>query len=426
MKYTRPNLNVFWLTGCIYLLICSPNAIAQTQPSVVAQLEPVSVTKPITVRVAPVILSSQDAQLYLEGVAYPLLSTTISAQAAGTIRRITVAEGTFVEEGELLLQLDDSQIQIELKRAKSKLTKTKVELLKSEAGAREQEVNIAKAQLGAQQAVLKKNTLELKRIKELFTRGMVTLQQKQNIIQDNKKAKAKLKELEARLNLLIEGARNEDIMINKAIVQINEAELELLEYKAAKSIINAPFHGVITKKYKEIGEMVKEGDPLTEIINIEKILIRCNVSEKNIKSIKLGQQAEITFKAYPDNIYTGTIKEIIPKIDPQSGGFPVKIEVDNREHLLYAGMTAQVNFSLGAPKQVLSVPKDALISQDGKTHLFIIDDLTARAVKVITGQENGGLIEVKGELKAGDKVAVSNTNLLQDKTKVAIETIKSN
>lgn len=382
--------------------------------------QPWGAKRAVTVVVAPVVKGELESMLYLVGTAYPLISTTISAQVAGNIESFDVNEGECIKEKSVICRLDKTLKLIEIKRTKSLLEQVRMELVKLEAGSREEEINRTQAQVANRKSIVEKLKVNKNRMENLFSKGMSTLEEKQNAYWDYQQGLAQLDEAQALHNLTVEGARKEDIMVVKARIATRRIELEKAEDDLSKTDITAPFKGVIVKKHKELGEWVKEGEAIAEIINIEKILVHTGISEKDVAKIKLGQSAEIIFDAHPDRMLRGKVKEIIPQADTQSRTFPIKIEVDNEKHEFYTGMFARIKLFIGENKQGLLVPKDALIKTGSVYHLFVVKDSTARRVKVKIGREKGDSVEVKGKIKVGDKVVVTNNEALSDKTKVNV------
>ncbi len=400
MKIKLTLYSVCLLAGCLFVA---------TQPGKLWAQAP-GKTPAVSVVVAPVTEGEMESSLYLVGTAYPLISTTVSAQVTGNIERFTIDEGTFVEEGEVLSQLEKTLKTIEVKRAKAQLNQTRAERLKLDS-----EINQAQFQVDSRTATLKKLELNKGRMDDLFSKDMVTLEQKQNAHLDFERGFAEVEEAKAYLN-----TKNLEIGVVEATKAFHEAEVAQAEYNLKKTNITAPFHGVITKKHKELGEWVSEGEAIVELINIVKILVHTNVAEQDIKDIVRGQPVEVIFDAYPDKLYQGSVKEIIPQADLKSRTFPIKIEVDNKEHKLYAGMFARLKLILGKKRKALLAPKDAILRADGGKYLFVIKNSTAHRVEVKTGREKENAVEVEGALEAGDKVVVTNNEVLRDNMPVVI------
>lgn len=374
----------------------------------------------VTVVLAPVTQAELQTTLYLVGTAFPLVATTISAEVSGKIESFKVDEGSFVKKNAILCQLDKTLKKIIVKREKSFLDQAKAELSKLKTGSRKEEIARAHAQVENQNAILEKLKLNKDRTENLHSKGMGTLEEKQNAYWDYQQGLAKLHEVEAIHNLAVEGTRSEDIEAAQAQVSTRQAELERVDDSLRKTGIKAPFKGVIVKKYKEVGEWIDEGEALAEIINIEKILIHTGISERDVVNVMLGQQADVSFDAYPGESYKGAVKEIIPQADTQSRTFLIKIEVDNKNHKIYAGMFARIKLLLGKNGQALLVPKDAVLKSDSIRYLFVVNDTVAHRVEVEIGREKGDLIEVKGKIKEGDMVVVTNNELLKDNMKVRV------
>jgi len=229
-----------------------------------------------------------------------------------------------------------------------------------------------------------------------------------------------LAELQAALELAQAGNRSEDIMAARAVVAKRKAEMEEIQYELSKATISAPFSGVIISKEAEKGEWVKKGNKLAEIINLKRVLIHTEVPEKNIPQVKLGQSAQIYPDAYPGQLFKGHVKHLIPQADLQSRNFPLRIEVDNPEHRLLAGMFVRLKIPVSKEENVLLLPKDALIKTADGEYVFLVKGTTAHKTKVTLGPGKGDLIAVSGKLAVGDKVVVTNNESLRDMAKVIV------
>lgn len=407
----REKKYMFWgIIACLWVIFLPVRSWAQ----------PWGGERVVTVVVAPVTEAKLTSTLYLVGTAFPLITTTISAEVSGKIEQFKVDEGSFIKKNAVISQLDKKLKLIAVKRDKSLVDQARAELSKLEAGSRKEEIEQAKAQVESQKSALEKLKLNKDRMEKLYSKGMATLEEKQNAYWDYQQGVAKLSEVEALCKQTVEGPRKEDIEAARAQLSTRQEELEQVEDNLEKTTITAPFNGVIVKKHKEIGEWINESEALADIINIEKILIHTNISEKDIAKVKRGQSADVSFDALPNQELKGTVKEIIPQADTQSRTFPVKIEVDNRNHKLYAGMFARIKLYLGKNSQALMVPNDAVLKSDSIRYLFTVNDSKAHRVEVKIGREKGDLIEVKGNIKLGDQVVVTNNEVLREGMKVKI------
>ncbi len=375
---------------------------------------------PIPVKAVVVTKGSLEQSLSLTGTVYPRLKAIVSSEIAGKITLFSVDEGTFVEDGELICQLHKAKRMIQLEAAKARLEQAQAELAKTEAGYRDEEIKQRQSRLEEEKANWEKLRLKKQRIEELFNKKMASLEEKENSYWEHEESRAQIGELQAALELAKTGNRVEDILAAKAVVAKRKAELEEIKYELDRTTITAPFSGVIISKDTEKGEWVKEGERLAEIICLEKVLIHAKVPEKDISKIKLGQVAKMSLDAYPDEIFTGSVKQIVPQADVSNRNFPIRIEVENPKHHLLSGMSVRIKIPVKKEAEVLLVPKEAVIKSAEGEYLFVVRGDTAYKVKVETGLGDSSKVAVKGALTVRDMVIVTNNESLRDMTKILI------
>lgn len=394
----------------IFLILTPLSAAAQNQGR----------NLPIPVEVTNVTKGSVEHSLALIGTAHPPLRATIGSEIEGCITLFNIDEGTFIEEGEAICQLDKTRRIIQLDIAQASLNQAQAELVKLKTGYRKEEEEESLAKVKREKANLEKLRLKKQRVKELFDKDMASSEERDNAYWEYEESQAKLAELQAGLSLIKAGSRSEDIEAAKALLEKRQAEFEEIQYELNKTNIIAPFAGVVIAKFTEKGEWIKIGDKIAEIINLSKVLVHTEVSEKDISLIKLGQSAKCKFDAYPDETFTGQIKQIIPQADLQSRNFPIRIEVDNPQHHLLAGMFVRLKIPVKKEENVFLVPKDAIIKTADGEYIFIIKGDKAHKTKVEIGSSNGNFVSVTGNVSAGDKVVITNNESLRDKAQVII------
>ncbi len=211
-----------------------------------------------------------------------------------------------------------------------------------------------------------------------------------------------------------------------------EAELENARYSAeqahsnvasAKRLIRdaritAPISGVVTQKHVEPGAVVQPGQPLAKITNIATLKVVAPLSEQDITKIKKGQPVKVTFDALPGKTASGRVTNIAVVAD-EAGRFDVEISVANSSGEIRAGMSARTQFGGATRKNVVTIPKTALLSLAATPSVFILNpDGTAvlrtielgnstgdNGVEVLSGLHTGDRLVIKGQdnLKTGDK-----------------------
>jgi RND family efflux transporter MFP subunit len=161
---------------------------------------------------------------------------------------------------------------------------------------------------------------------------------------------------------------------------------------------------------------------LLTLADLEHMDVETDVAEKLLSRIAVGQPAEISVIAVPSKRYRGRLRQIIPYSDRASNMVKVKVEVVSPDDCLFPGLEAKVNFlpekSQQAPdvsKSQLFVPKPALIEEDGKFHVWLVDSKNllhkTRVEVVLIGND---LAQLESGLKLGDSVVLNPTPALAE------------
>jgi len=182
--------------------------------------------------------------------------------------------------------------------------------------------------------------------------------------------------------------------------------------------IVAPISGLVSKRYIKTGAKVSPAQPAFKIIqNLEKIAV-VNIPESERSSIYLKQPALIISGELE---IPAEVSRISPAIDSESGTFKTTLAVKDEQNRLAIGQFVNVRIIKKVHRNVLAVPKEALLFDEGNVFLFVVDNqLIAHKVKVKTGFEEGNLVEVESGLKSDAQVVVAGKNSLKEGSKVKI------
>jgi RND family efflux transporter MFP subunit len=257
---------------------------------------------------------------------------------------------------------------------------------------------------------------------------------------DLAEAEAELDEVEARLALARrQEKRAEELLASEVIPQrfLDDAETERVAQEARRaqvqariasiqddlerSILRAPFGGVVTEIHTEHGEWIQMSEPVVRLADFDTIEITIDVPERYYPRISRGDPAPATLDALPDLTIDGKVFVAVPRAGSAARTFPVLVRAANPGHLMGAGMLARVTLILSSSSAVLRVPKDAIVRQQGGSVVYRLDGDTVEAVPVRTGRSNGALIEVDGELEAGDQVVVRGNERVMPGQKVRVD-----
>lgn len=131
----------------------------------------------------------------------------------------------------------------------------------------------------------------------------------------------------------------------QSAVNLAQANLDKAQIAYQDSIIVSPIDGTVTKSNMEVGELVNPQTTAFTIVNLDQIKIQILVNENTVNSLKVGQTYKVALTAIPDQVFSGTISDISEAMDTASKAYPVRITVENPQHLVKDGMFAKVYLS---------------------------------------------------------------------------------
>lgn len=295
----------------------------------------------------------------------------ISPKITSRVTSLNVTEGSRVKKGDILARLDHTDLD---------------------------------AQLHESQAAWGNATSDLKRKQTLYEQGLATRA-------DLDAAVAAESGTHARVNYI------------KA----------LLDY----TILRAPFDGVVVAKRAHVGEAVSpfgspgqgssNGGAIVTLVDFSTLYVGADVNESNLSHLKADQPAEITLDAYPDHLYHGTMRQIIPSADRQKGTVKVKVGIADPDDRILPDLSARVNFTSESTqgreaKTSVQVPQSALTSLAGKRGVFLIQGEKAVFRPVTPGRTSEGMVEIQQGLVGGETLVAGASALsLSDGQKVRVK-----
>ncbi len=372
---------------------------------------------PPRVETAPVVEMQIQSGSTFVGTAVPIRTSIVGSEIQGKVIELLVDEGIRVKAGDPLARLKVDTFEIELAAARSALRLREAELAELKNGSRPEEIKQAKARLGSAEADMQYWSAQKERIQDLFQDKVRSQEQVNDAQRWLERAEQQVLEARANLEMLEIGPRIEKIQQAQAQVEIQSEQVRLLEDRIAKHTIPAPFDGIVTVKMTEVGQWIDQGDPVVEVAEIDHIEIEAAVPELDIVHVNLGDSATVSFDALPSEVFTGLVSVIVPKGDPKSRTFPVKVRIENKPFnggvAVKESMFARVTLAVGEAHTAHLVPKDALVLGGPAPAVYVVEPdkedpnfSSVRLAPVEIGGASGELIEIHGEIKAGDQVVV--------------------
>ena len=195
-----------------------------------------------------------------------------------------------------------------------------------------------------------------------------------------------------------------------------EATVRALKDMQAYLKITAPFDGVVTDRLVHPGALVGPGaDPVLLILQqISHLRLVVAVPEENVGGIMHGAKVNFSVPAHPERTYSGTVARIAQVLDQKTRTMAVELDVSNQDGSLAPGMYPTVKWAVRQTRPALFVPRSSVVTTAERTFVVRNHGGLAQWVDVKKGPTEGDLIQVIGELHAGDMVVRRGTDELRE------------
>jgi RND family efflux transporter MFP subunit len=367
------------------------------------------------------------------GTVMPSKKATIGSAVDGRVIEFPLNEGDRVAQGEPLAQLMTDTIRLEVEAAEAELDLRRQALAELENGTRPEELAQAKARMTSAEARKKYMKARWDRAQKLYASNRtISEEELDEAVSSGIEAEQSHLEAQAAYDLAVAGPRKEVIAQARAQVAMQEATVERLKDQLTKHTIISRFDGYVTAEHTEVGQWVKQGDLVADVVALDEVEIVAYVVEQSVPFVRVGKLVNVEVPAIPGKRFDGVVSEVVPQADVQARTFPVKIRVVNEftddVPLLKAGMYARVLLPTGAKHLATLVSKDALVLGGPQPMVYVVEGASdnspsgkAVPVPVQIGVAEGGLIQVIGPLRAGQLVVVQGNERLRPGQDVAIQ-----
>ena len=316
------------------------------------------------------------------GTIEPVTSVTVGTQVSGIVSKLYVDYNSTVKKGQVIAELDKTNLISEL--------------------------NTAKANLSSAQSTLAYEAANFKRYKTLYSKGLVSADEYES---------AELSYLKAK----------ETVASSRETVQKAQTNL-------GYATITSPIDGIVLSKAVEEGQTVAASFSTPELFTIAQDLtdmrVVADVDEADIGDVKEGERVTFTVDAYPDDTFEGTVTQVRQEATTTNNvvTYEVVISAPNADLKLKPGLTASVTIYTAEKQGVVSVPGKALrfsptsetvgkykiADKNGKNKVWTFDGKTLTAHTVQIGMSDGVNTEVLGGIKEGTEVITGITEIMEE------------
>lgn len=303
------------------------------------------------------------------GTLFPLHDVLVSSQTVGTVTEVFVEVGDRVERGAPLVQIDPEFKQLAVDQAEARLMEAR--------------------------AAFEKANRDFERNKKLHQTKDIS-------------------------EYIFEIARLQKESAEAAYLTA-KANVKMAKRQLADARITSPVNGFVAARLVELGGTVAPGTPIAKVVDISHVKVKFGVAEKDVVKVEKGQSVAISVDSHQELKFSGKVASVGPQADLSTRTFPVEVLVDNSDLRLKAGMIARVDIVTQTNKDVVLLPKSALLERGGQTIIFLIRDGVAQKRILKLGIESGDFVAVLEGAGAGDEVVVMGQENLSDGVSIVVK-----
>lgn len=325
--------------------------------------------------------------------------TDVASEIDGRVVQVLVERGQVVNEGAVLVRMDDRDAinQVREAEATEAQTRERLGLVNGEFFDPLKTPDVRQAR-----AVMERAEADYRRYALLVEEGAVSRSE-----HDLKRADFLTTKEQ------YQAAMNQVRQLFQTL-QAQKARVAMAQKALEDTAIRAPFSGQVSEKHVNVGRYAKKGDKLVTLVRVDPLRVELTVPEAAVASIQKGQKVSFTVQTHPDRTFTGTIAYVGPALRTDSRALVVEALVPNAGGMLQPGLFATARIELPAARPSVLVPAAAVRTEAGVPRVYVAKGDRAELRFVQVGREANGLVEILRGLAAGERVLLQAAEGLAD------------
>jgi len=220
----------------------------------------------------------------------------------------------------------------------------------------------------------------------------------------------------ARTRALIEELATSPAQLDEAEANARsaQAQLDLQQVRLDRTVVRAPFSGVVGERFVSLGDYVSTATRLTTLQTVDPQRAAFQVPERYAEALAAGQTVALRVAAMREREFSGVVQFVDPVVSLPSRAITVKARVPNPTRLLKPGMFIEVDLAMGERPKAVVVPEDAILPLQGADYVWVVSNGQAARRQVELGVRTPGFVELRAGVAAGDTVVVGGVERLTE------------
>jgi len=370
------------------------------------------------------------------GYIVPHHTINVNSKVTGRLKWIGVEKGDLVNEGQVLVRLEDEEFRAQYQQARGAADSARAYLNELQHGSRPEEIAQSQHNLDEARVTLANDNLTLNRTRDLANQGVVSRQALDDATAKFDADQQRVNSLDKVAQLSKIGPRAEEIDRAKGAVTQAEGQAAYAKSLLDATVIRAPVSGTILDRTAEKGELITAqfasaaaGGPQGSVVslaNLSDIQADLDIAQDDFSKLGPHTKAIVTVDAFPDLKWNGMIAEISPEANRQKATVEVKVQILNPDSHLRPEMNTTVRFIADENKNTNSQPAGAIVPsaglRDADGQKYVLIALGGKAmrhnVKVVSQRSGGALVS---GLNGGETIITTAPEGLKDGDKIKIK-----
>ncbi len=370
------------------------------------------------VKTQKITFGSISSNVEYAGSLKPAKEVAVLPKDGGKVVSVNVNVGDKVTVGQTLFTLDTSEATASLQQQQAALDSANVKLQQTGDSNFSKQLTNCEQEVSNKQIKYDAAKRDYENYQKLYNADAVAKNELDQKKDSYDSASVDLNSAQQNLSLFQSKIGPQDTKTAAAAVTQAQAGVNSAQIKINNATVTSPISGVVSAKDVEVGKIAGGQSGYVTVIDSSTVTAEITVPDKMIGKIKVGQSVPVTINALDNKKITATIDTISPAANSKDNCYTVKAKIDNANGDMKAGMFVKVSLEADNKDNALSVPNQAIKTENGVNYIYLVENSKVKKVTVNTGISNDKFTEVSGNIKQSDDILTEGQSILADGEKV--------